>query len=33
MARKKTNHMQYQEGMEIIESDIMEMVLAATARL
>ncbi len=31
MARKKTDHMQYQEGMEIIESDIMEMVLAATA--
>lgn len=31
MARIKTDHMQYQDGMEIIESDIMEKVLAATA--
>ncbi|MBB6447742.1 2-iminoacetate synthase ThiH [Bacillus benzoevorans] len=28
MVRKKTDHMQYQDGMEIIESDIMEKVLA-----
>lgn len=31
MARKKTDHMQYEKGMEIIESDLMERVLAATA--
>src|SRR4051794_5646322 len=28
MARKKVDHMQYQEGMEIIQSDVMEKVLS-----
>ena len=28
MKRKKVDHMQYQEGMEIIQSDIMEKVLS-----
>ena len=32
MKREKTNHMEYQEGMDIIQSDIMDTILELTGK-